>query len=239
MISAGGYLVVWCDTNSAAPGLHTGFTLGRMGENVFLYDPNTNRADAISFGLQPPDYSLGRVAGVWQLTTPTPNAPNTAATLAASSNLVINEWMANAPAGGSDWLELFNSSSAAPVALRNIYLGTSNDLFQIRSLAFLPPRGYIQLFADELPGPSHLDFKLHAAGDAIILFDETGAEISRVRVGSQVANLSQGRLPDGSPNIVSFPGTASPGAANYVAVYTGPALNEVLAKNVSAVTNSS
>src|SRR5439155_23724243 len=130
-----------------------------------------------------------------------------------SINLSINEWLAKSPPGGSDWLELFNRSSDAPVALRNIYLGTSNDLFQIRSFSFLPPRGYIQLFADELPGPDHLDFKLHGAGDAIILFDETGAEISRVRFGSQVENLSQGRLPDGSANIVSFPGTASPGAA--------------------------
>src|SRR5207247_3093578 len=134
----------------------------------------------------------------------TPNAPNTAATLAASINLVINEWMANAPAGGSDWLELFNSSSAAPVALRNIYLGTSNDLFQIRSLAFLPPRGYIQLFADELPGPNHLDFKLHADGDTIILYDATGGEISRVRFGAQLENVSQGRLPDGGATIVIF-----------------------------------
>src|SRR2546426_287274 len=33
ILGAGGYFVVWCDTNTAAPGLHSGFTLGRMGEN--------------------------------------------------------------------------------------------------------------------------------------------------------------------------------------------------------------
>src|SRR5256885_17246620 len=46
LIAAHGYLVVWCDTNNAAPGLHTGFALGRRGESVFIYDPNTNRVAA-------------------------------------------------------------------------------------------------------------------------------------------------------------------------------------------------
>src|SRR6185369_17238340 len=34
------------------------------------------------------------------------------------------------------------------------------------------------------------------------------------------------------------PGTASPGTTNYVSLYTGPILNEVLARNVHGVTNS-
>jgi len=236
-IAAGGYLVIWCDTNTAAPGLHTGFSLARTGENLFLYNPNVSRVDAISFGLQLTDYSLGRVGGAWQLTTPTPNAPNAAAVLGAATNLVVNEWLASSP-NGSDWLELFNRSGTAPVSLHNIYLGTSNDLFQIRSFSFLPPLGYLQLFADQLPGPNHLDFKLHGAGDAIILSDETGGEMSRVTFGLQLDNISQGRLPDGSANIITFPGTASPGTSNYVAASTGPILNEFLAKNITAVTNS-
>src|SRR5204863_4485365 len=78
-ISAGGYLVVWCDTNSAAPGIHSGFGLKRSGDSVFLYDANTNRVDGISFGQQVSDLTVGRVGGVWQLTTPTPNGANVAA----------------------------------------------------------------------------------------------------------------------------------------------------------------
>jgi hypothetical protein len=38
-IAAGGYLVVWCDTNAAAPGLHTQFALGRNGDSVFFTTP--------------------------------------------------------------------------------------------------------------------------------------------------------------------------------------------------------
>ena len=60
-IPANGYLVVWCDSQTNAPGLHSGFTLGRKGENLFLYDASTNRVDAFSFGLQLTNYTVGRV----------------------------------------------------------------------------------------------------------------------------------------------------------------------------------
>jgi hypothetical protein len=82
-----------------------------------------------------------------------------------------------------------------------------------------------------------LDFKLNKSGDAIILFDPTGVELTRVAFGAQSESVSQGRLPDGAATIVSFPGTVSPGASNYVITYTGPRLNEILARNVRAVTN--
>src|SRR6185436_7201522 len=107
-------------------------------------------------------------------------------TLASVTNLAINEWLANAAPGSDDWLELFNRSSNAPVSLRNIYLGTSNAIpYQLRALSFLPPRGYIQIFADELAGASHLDFKLPATGGAIVLYDTAGGELQRVIYGAQ------------------------------------------------------
>jgi hypothetical protein len=239
-IPPGGYLVVWCDTQTNAPGLHSGFSLGRKGENLFLYDANTNRVDAFSFGLQLTNYTVGRVGldGSWQLTLPTPGAGNVAASVGGATNLVINEWLANAPSGGSDWLELYNLSSTQPVSLSGLYLATSNDLFEIRSLSFIPPRGFVQLFADKNPGFDHLDFKLTAAGDAIILYDNSGRLIDRVTFASQVDGVSQGRLPDGAPTIVSFPGTMSPGAGNYVITYNGPVLNELMARNVAVVYDS-
>jgi hypothetical protein len=236
-IAAGGYLVIWCDSATNEPGLHSGFNLGRKGENLFLYDATTNRVDAFSFGLQLTNYTLGRVgpAASWQLTVPTPGAANVAAVTGGATNLIINEWLANSVAGGSDWLELFNKSSSQPVALAGLYLATSNQLFEIRSLSFIPPLGFVQLFADENAGFDHLDFKLSAAGDAIVLYDYSGAQMDRVSFVNQLEGISQGRLPDASTNIVSFPGTASPGASNYVSAYAGPRLNELMAKNISAV----
>ena len=236
-ISAGGFLVVWCDTNMAAPGLHSGFILSRNGENLFLYDASTNRVDAFSFGLQLSNYSMGRVGidASWQLNQPTPGAPNIATNLGSATNLVINEWLANSVPGGSDWIELYNKSSSKPVMLTGLYLGTSNELFEIRSASFIAPLGYVQLFADKNPGPDHLDFKLTAAGDAITLFDYSGAPMDSVSFVNQIQGVSEGRLPDGSPNIVSFPGTVSPDASNYISSNAGPILNEVMARNTSAV----
>ena len=233
----GGYLVVWCDSQTNAPGLHSGFTLGRKGENLFLYDAFTNRADTFSFGLQLTNYSLGRVgsSGTWQLTWPTPGSNNVAAPVGSTTNLIINEWLANSVPGGSDWLELYNTSASLPIPLANVYLGTSNQLFQIRSLSFVAPHDFAQLYADETPGPDHLDFKLSAAGDAIRLYTPSAQLIDAVSFVNQLTGVSQGRLPDGSTNIVSFPGTASPGASNYLSTYVGPVLNEIMAKNTSAV----
>jgi hypothetical protein len=226
-IAAGGYLVVWCDSDFAAPGLHAGFALGRNGQSIFLYDAATNRADAVTFGQQVVNLTVGR-----------PNAPNVAQTLAAPGNLVINEWLAKAAPGGDDWIELHNRHATLPVSLQGLYLTTSNATFRIQSLSFIAAGGFAQLLADEKSGADHVDFKLPAEGGTIALHDAAGSEVNRVNYGLQSEDVSQGRLPDDSATIVSFPNTASPGASNYVIAYSGPTLNEVMAWNSGAVTNA-
>lgn len=235
-IPASGYLVVWCDaTTNTASGLHTGFALDREGDNVFLYNAQTQRVDAVSFGNQIPNLTVGRVGSSWALTAPTPSAANAAAALGAQSNLSINEWLANAAPGSPDWVELFNRSSSAPVALRGVYLGAGGSIFQIRSLSFLEPGGFVQLFADEEGGANHVDFKLAAAGSNLSLYDSATTLIESVNYGVQPEAVTQGRLPNGSATIVNFPGSASPGASNYVIAVGGPILNEVLARNESVL----
>jgi hypothetical protein len=234
-LAAGGYLVVWCDNVTNAPGLHTGFALNRSGDNVFLYDANTNRMDALTFGLQIADRSVGRISDAWQLNLPTPGSNNVAAALASVTNLALNEWLANPAAGGDDWLELFNRSATAPVSLQGLYVGTSNALGQLRALSFLAPRGYAQLLADEQAGAEHLEFKLAAAGDALKLYSDAAVLVDQVSYGAQAEAVSQGRLPDGNAALSTFSGSVSPGASNYVLSYFGPVLNEVLARNQRAV----
>jgi hypothetical protein len=207
--------------------------LDKDGDHVFLYDATTNRIDALAFGLQVANKSVGRISGNWTLNNPTTNAVNAAATLAAASNLVLNEWLANPAAGLPDWVELFNNSATAPVALQGIYLGTSNNLHQLTALAFLAPKGYLQLFADEAVGPDHLDFKLPASGEKLVLSDSTGSQIQSVTYGAQTEGVSQGRLPDGNSNVTNFIGSLSPETTNYLNTYTGPVINEVLARNRS------
>jgi hypothetical protein len=238
-IGASGYLVVWCDSvTNTTPGLHTGFALGKNGESIFLYNANTVRVDSVTFGLQLANYSVGRISNAWRLTMPTPNAANVAAVVASATNLVINEWLANAVPGGSDWIELYNRSTNAPVPLQGIYLGNGTTIFRITSLSFVPAGGFVQLLADESPGAGHLDFKLPGSGGVIVLYDQSGEERDRVSYGSQAQGVSQGRLPDGSATVVSFPASASPAASNYLITYSGPRLNELMAINDSAATNS-
>ena len=237
-IDANGFFTVWCDaTTNVTPGLHTGFALDAQGDRVYLYNAATNLVDAITLGRQLPNASVGRVGGAWVLNTVTTNAANIAASVSPGSALFINEFLANAPAGFPDWIELYNSS-ALPVALRGTFLSNTQTVHQITSLSFIPALGHIQLFADEGVGPDHLDFKLSALGGTIILYDASATEVNRLSYTAQTEGVTRGRLPDGTATLVNFTGTASPGASNYAATYTGPLLNEVLARNATALTNA-
>ena len=234
VLAAGGYLRVWCDaaTNSA-PGLHTDFALGSGGESLFLWDSSTNKVDAVTFGAQLPGYTLGLTEDGYRLNTPTPNASNLAVTTGAVTNLTLNEWMSNPQVGSSSWVELLNRSPNEPVALQNIYIGGSNSLQQLTTRSFLAPGGFLRLFADPSPGADHLDIALAAGSGSIVLYDTTGAEFERINYSAQSAGVSAGRLPDGSSNFSAFPGSASPGATNYLNAYSGPVLNEALVRNVT------
>jgi hypothetical protein len=110
------------------------------------------------------------------------------------------------------------------------------QLCQISSLSFVGPGGYVQLLADEGPGPASLDLKLPASGATIVMSDVTGSEIDRVSYGSQVEGVSTGRLPNGTGSWTTFPDTPSPGAPNYRLLWMGPKLNEFMARNDGAVT---
>ena len=175
-LAAQGFLTVWCDGATDAPGLHTGFGLSDQGQTVALFAPFTNGftlRDYVAFGPQIDDLTIGRVpggSGSWQLTTPTPDAPNRAAALGSPATLKINEWMAS-PASGDDWLELFNPSPQ-PVALGGLFLSdtpTAPTNSRMASLSFIAPQGFTEFRADQNPqnGADHANFKLSAAGESI------------------------------------------------------------------------
>lgn len=241
-LGAGGYLVVWCDTNNAAPGLHTGFSFKNSGELAALYDTNgLVRLDLVAFGLQVPDLSIGRIPdgnGTWQLNRPTTNQPNQAVTLGSPLTLKYNEWLATNSAGtDEDWFELYNPASA-PVALEGLvftdtFPGTPANR-AVPALSFITSQGFIQFFADDLDeseDADHVDFRLSSAsGEILTLYDINRTTIiDRVAFGSQTRNISQGRLPDGGTNIVFFPTNfVSPAAANKFQPLTNIVINEVI-----------
>lgn len=211
-IGAGSRLLVWAD--ASGPGYHTGFSLDADGEGIWLLAKVGDKlleADSLTFGVQPPGYSLSRVGEEWRLSAPTPLAENLAVELGSSDGLRINEWLANSK--GDDWLELYNKSDK-PVSLAGLLFaggpGTSSSL---SALSFIGPAGLTRLIADEKGGASHLGFKLNSLGETIGLYASPGVEIDRLRFGWQVPEVSQGRSPDGSETIMTL-ATSTPGLAN-------------------------
>lgn len=236
-IPPGGYLVVWCDTNTGSPGLHAGFGVGAGGEQVLLYAANGSTVlDEVTFGMQPTDLSVGRVpdgTGAWTLNAPTAGGPNETQPTGSKSQIRINEWMAR-PSVDDDWIELFNRDSL-PVALGGLILtdstGGSPQNRPIPALSFIGGRGFVQMFASDLDklDADHLDFKLGAEGETLTLYDTDRVTVlERVTFGAQTTDISQGRAPDGSDNLAYFPaGGATPGESNFAEI-TAVVISEIL-----------
>src|SRR5439155_7984820 len=124
----GGYLLVLCDDARSASTNNAGFALKSTAGSAYLFDALASGGsllNAITYGLQTPDLSIGRVPNGgtnWALTSPTPAAANAAIpTLGDAARLKVNEWMANPEPGKDDWFEIYNPNPL-PVALGGLYL---------------------------------------------------------------------------------------------------------------------
>jgi len=223
-LSPGGFLVMSCNSSLPLSSTNTGFGLGVHGASVFLYAAPADGgslADWVSFGLQVPDLSIGRTAdgGAWTLCRPTPGATNLPLTLGDTALVKVNEWMAS-PLSGDDWFELYNAG-VNPVELSGCFLTDdpgNPTQFRLPPLSFLGtgPAAYQMFHADgsTAKGANHVNFKLAAGGEFIGLYAPDGTTIDGVAFGPQAAGISEGRLPDGSTNIVRFPANPTPGAPN-------------------------
>lgn len=209
-----GRLVVWLNQPTNSTGLNASFGLDRNNGTLALFNPQRAPVDVVSYGQLPGDHTLAWIDGRWRLGQPTPEIPNAAADTAPPQGLKLNEWYADSLPGEADWVELFHADDGVIVDLRGARIGTDSALFQIRSPNFLAPGEFIRLWADENPGARHLDFKLPASGTALTLTSNSGGILDTVTYGPQSEGVSQGRLPDGSPNLTFFPQGATPGASN-------------------------
>ena len=208
-------------------GLNTGFGLKAAGDSIYVFNRPASGGellDGLTFGLQAPDWSLGRVpngGAAWTLTLPSAGAANIAAVLGDPTQLKMNEWMAS-PASGDDWFEIYNPTPQ-PVALGGLHL---TDDAADRMKYVIPARSYIasgllgfQRFqADNTPanGSDHVNFRLSQDGEALAITDAYGSFIDTITFGLQAVGVSEGRLPDGTSTIVTFPETPSPGESNYL-----------------------
>ena len=261
-LPAGGFLLIWCDGEpgeSTASELHTSFRLNTS--HVVLSRTVEGAPQILDYFNDvpvPANHSYGSVPdgqpfyrGTMHHATPG------AANDGSSAPLVvyINEWMAanNSasgiadPADGNfeDWFELYNPGASA-VDLGGYYL-TDNltNRFQFEVPAngryVIPAGGHLLVWADGEPGQNstnradlHVSFSLRAAGEAIGLFAADGTTIDTVTFTNQLDNVSMGRSPDGSANLVLLP-AASPRAANAGTAPTAPTVTsiEVAGANVT------
>ena len=242
-IASGGFLVVWCDGEpgeSTPTELHTSFRLTAGTGSVAIsrtVSGSPQILDYLNYTAVPANQSYGSVPDGQPfyrgaMFYPTPGATNDG----RSAPLVVflNEWMAaNTSASGfadpadgnyEDWFELFNPGPNT-VDLGGHFL-TDNlaNKFQFEipnnGHYIIPPGGHLLVWADGESAQNstnfadlHVSFNLRAAGEAIGLFAADGTQIDAITFTNQLDNVSMGRSPDGSGNIVFLP-APSPRTSN-------------------------
>ncbi len=228
LIAPNGFFKIHFDDEKLSSTTNTGFGLKANGGSIYLFHSSTNGpalGDSVNYGLQAADWSIGRVpdGGThWVLSRPTPAAPNVAAVLGDPTLLRVNEWMAE-PTTGDDWFEIFNPA-ITPVELSGLAL--SDNLSSLLKSA-IPPLSFIgtgvhafQTFVADgnaNAGADHVSYKLSGSGESIAIASAAGVLIDGISFGPQIKGVSEGRLPDGTANIVTFPKSASPGRSNFLA----------------------
>ncbi len=241
ILPAQSFLKVRFDGDLPSSPTNTGFALKANGGAVYLVDSTADGnglRSSVTYGLQPADFSIGRVpngSGTWTLTVPTLGSGNLAATLGNANALRINEWMANPVAGEDDYFEIFNPG-AQPVDISRFWL---SDTIGTPLKHQLPALSYIgvgqdafQLFiadGNTILGADHVNFSLRAdPGEDLALTSSNLVSIDSLNFGTQSSGVSQGRLPDGAATKVFFTTTPTPGKSNFLPL-NNVVINELLA----------
>ncbi len=211
-IGPGEYLVLLAEDGDD-DSTRLGFSLDRQGEGLFLFDRNERRVDAVEFGMQLPDHSIGVVdrEGRFSLTRPTLGAENVAMPLGDPSQVQINEWYTSGNVRiEDDFIELHNPQSSA-VSIGGLWLtdepAAIPEQFQIAPLSFIQAGGYSTFIADGETdaGKNHTSFRLSPVHEHLALMSSELQVIDQVFYFPQTREVSQGRLPDGTETFAFLP----------------------------------
>jgi hypothetical protein len=230
LMAGGGFLVVWCDseTNQAtAAAPHASFRLGSGSGRLALSRrvSGTNQlVDYLTYPNLPSNWSYGDLPdgqpfyrGNMFFVT----AGGTNNRASPPITLFINEWLADNgasladPADGNfeDWFELYNPGTNA-VDLGGYYLTDDLDdktkfLVPHNGQYRVLPGGYLLVWADNEPEQNdtnradlHASLALSKGGEAIGLFAADGTQIDAVTFGPQICDVAEGRFPDGAATIL-------------------------------------
>jgi hypothetical protein len=107
-IAAHGFIIIWADNDISQAGLHTGFTLGEDGGNLFISYYNNQIIDSVEYGLQITEKTYGRYPngyGNFVYMQPTFSMNNQIGTTPSADILLHPN-----PASGNVYLEMQNSA---------------------------------------------------------------------------------------------------------------------------------
>jgi hypothetical protein len=199
-IPAGGFLLIWADSEPYEGTLHVDFALGGGGEQIGLYDAEENLIDYIVFGSQEQNKSYGRFpdgADNWLVfDNPTPGKPN------RLEGVVINEIMYHPyhsttepiePENlGEEYIELFNNgiyefqldgwrfSDGVDFSFPNVTLGVGQ---------YLVVAADVNTFTAKYPTVTNViggwDGHLSNSGENIELVDDMGVVVDSVHYSDQ------------------------------------------------------
>ncbi len=129
---------------------------------------------------------------------------------AQSGEVVINEFLAlnqndtvDETGTHEDWIELFNASPN-PLNLFGLYLSddfTNPTKFPFPENSLIQPQGYFMIWADQgntTSGDLHCNFKLSSSGEELMLSNAAGNILDSISFGTQTADHSMGRCPNGT-----------------------------------------
>lgn len=116
--------------------------------------------------------------------------------MASNTGIVLDEFGET-----EDWVELHNTS-AGSVDLSGFYLSDNPlnlDKWEIPAGTVIPPFGYLIFWADEdsSQGSNHMNFKLSALGETLMLLDGELNLVDSLNFGAQQSNVSLARIPNG------------------------------------------
>src|ERR1043166_4001402 len=242
-INPGQFIVIWADgqpEQSTATEWHTSFRLNDSTGSVALAHLvlDYQLVDYLNYSGLTADQAYGDFPdgqpferGKLEPTPGTNNVPRPV-------YVKINEWVASNQAGPGgypdpadgkydDWFELYNADLVNPADISGFYLtdSSANPLqFHIPKGTIIPAGGFLLVWADNDTGENgagtngdlHANFNLSKAGEAIGLYaayDTNIVQLDYITFGGQTTDVSEGRFPDGSPNITTLT-TPTPRAPN-------------------------
>ena len=207
----------------AFPGAQvTSVPLPDDGGSLRLENDDGLLLDRLDYGPQVAGRAAFRSGDAWFLASDLlPPTPPFAPTPLSDGTLIrINEWMA-AGDGDSEFLELHNPDPL-PADLSRWVL-TDDPSVSGATNRSLPTPSYIggkDFLRFRLAGSSPripgtpLAFRLDALGETVRLVTAQGSVVDSVDYLVQEPSVSEGLLPDGSPQRTRFPGRATPGRSN-------------------------